>query len=167
MHIFYHSYNEKEIKYEVENDKLNFDLALRKFITEVQTKEVTSRIPQVKIENKKVTYEHSKDPLTVHVDDTIIYTIRVYNEGNIDGYASEITDDIPEYLEYLPDENTNVQYMWKMYDKDGNETTNVDEAVKVKTTYLSKDNGKDKLLKAFDGTTLNYQDVKIAFKVKI
>ena len=56
--------------------------------------------------------------------------------------------------------------MWKMYDKDGNETTNVDEAVKVKTTYLSKDNGKDKLLKAFDGTTLNYQDVKIAFKVK-
>ncbi len=160
------SYNEKEIKYEVENDKLNFDLALRKFITEVQTKEVTSRIPQVKIENKKVTYEHSKDPLTVHVDDTIIYTIRVYNEGNIDGYASEITDDIPEYLEYLPDENTNVQYMWKMYDKDGNETTNVDEAVKVKTTYLSKDNGKDKLLKAFDGTTLNYQDVKIAFKVK-
>lgn len=160
------SYNEKEIKYEVENDKLNFDLALRKFITEVQTKEVTSRIPQVKIENKKVTYEHSKDPLTVHVDDTIIYTIRVYNEGNIDGYASEITDDIPEYLEYLPDENTNVQYMWKMYDKDGNETTNADEAVKVKTTYLSKDNGKDKLLKAFDGTTLNYQDVKIAFKVK-
>ena len=160
------SYNEKEIKYEVENDKLNFDLALRKFITEVQTKEVTSRIPQVKIENKKVTYEHSKDPLTVHVDDTIIYTIRVYNEGNIDGYASEITDDIPEYLEYLPDENTNVQYMWKMYEKDGNETTNVDEAVKVKTTYLSKDNGKDKLLKAFDGTTLNYQDVKIAFKVK-
>ena len=160
------SYNEKEIKYEVENDKLNFDLALRKFITEVQTKEVTSRIPQVKIENKKVTYEHSKDPLTVHVDDKIIYTIRVYNEGNIDGYASEITDDIPEYLEYLPDENTNVQYMWKMYDKDGNETTNVDEAVKVKTTYLSKDNGKDKLLKAFDGTTLNYQDVKIAFKVK-
>ena len=160
------SYNEKEIKYEVENDKLNFDLALRKFITEVQTKEVTSRIPQVKIENKKVTYEHSKDPLTVHVDDTIIYTIRVYNEGNIDGYASEITDDIPEYLEYLPDENTNVQYMWKMYDKDGNETTNVDEAVKVKTTYLSKDNGTDKLLKAFDGTTLNYQDVKIAFKVK-
>lgn len=160
------SYNESAIKYEVENEKLNFDLALRKFITEVQGNEVTSRVPQVKIEDKKITYEHSKDPLTVHVDDTIIYTIRVFNEGNIDGYASEVTDDIPEYLEYLPDENTNVQYMWKMYDKDGNETTNVAEAVKVKTTYLSKENGTDKLLKAFDGTTVNYQDVKIAFKVK-
>ena len=160
------SYNETQIKYEVENTKLNFDLALRKFITEVQEKEITSREPQVKMEDGKITYEHSKDPLTVHVDDTIIYTIRVYNEGDIDGYASEITDDIPEYLEYLPDETTNVQYMWKMYDKDGKETTNIEEAVKVKTRYLSKDNGEDKLLKAFDGKILNYKDVKIAFKVK-
>lgn len=160
------SYNEEKIKYEVENNKLNFDLALRKFITEVQGKEVTSRVPQVNIENGKITYEHSKDPLTVHVDDTIIYTLRIFNEGNVDGYASEIEDDIPDYLEYLPDEETNVNYMWKMYDKDGNETTNPEEAVKVKTTYLSKDNGTDKLLKSFDGTNINYQDVKIAFKVK-
>ena len=143
-----------------------FDLALRKFITEVQGKEVTSRVPQVKIDNGKITYEHSKDPVTVHVDDTIIYTLRVFNEGNIDGYASEIEDDIPDYLEYLPDEETNVNYMWKMYDKDGNETTNPEEAVKIKTTYLSKENGTDKLLKAFDGTNVSYQDVKIAFKVK-
>ena len=160
------SYNEEKIKYEVENNKLNFDLALRKFITEVQGKELTPRVPQVKIDNGKITYEHSKDPLTVHVDDTIIYTLRIFNEGNIDGYASEIEDDIPDYLEYLPDEETNVNYMWKMYDKDGNETTNPEEAVKVKTTYLSKDNGTDKLLKAFDGKNINYQDVKIAFKVK-
>ena len=160
------SYNEEKIQYEVENAKLNFDLALRKFITEVEGKEVTSRVPQVKIDNGKVTYEHSKDPVTVHVDDTIIYTLRIFNEGNIDGYASEIEDDIPEYLEYLPDEETNIDYMWKMYDKDGKETTNPEEAVKVKTAYLSKDNGTDKLLKAFDGTNINYQDVKIAFKVK-
>ena len=56
--------------------------------------------------------------------------------------------------------------MWKMYDKDGNETTNAEEAEKVKTTYLSKENGEDKLLKAFDGTNVSYQDVKIAFKIK-
>ena len=160
------SYNEEQSKYEVENNKLHFDLALRKFITEEQGEEVTSRIPQVKIEDGKITYEHSKDPLIVHVEDVVIYTIRIYNEGNIAGYASEITDDIPEYLEFLPDENTNVEYMWKMYDENGNETTNVDEAVKVKTTYLSKENGEDKLLKAFDGTTLDYKDIKIAFRVK-
>ena len=160
------SYNEEQSKYEVENNKLHFDLALRKFITEEQGEEVTSRIPQVKIEDGKITYEHSKDPLIVHVEDVVIYTIRIYNEGNIAGYASEITDDIPEYLEFLPDENTNVEYMWKMYDENGNETTNIDEAVKVKTTYLSKENGEDKLLKAFDGTTLDYKDIKIAFRVK-
>ena len=44
-------------------------------------------------------------------------------KANIDGYAKEIEDDIPEYLEYLPEESTNVEYMWKMYDENGEETT--------------------------------------------
>ena len=117
-----------------------FDLALRKFITQVQDKEVTTRVPQVKIENGKISYEHSKEPLTVHVGDVIIYTLRIYNEGEISGYANEITDDIPEYLEYLPEDSTNTQYLWKMYDKEGNETEKVEEAVKVRTKYLSKEN---------------------------
>ena len=143
-----------------------FDLALRKFITEVQEKSITNRVPQPKMEDGKITYEHTKEPLTVHVGDTVIYTLRIYNEGEIDGYASEVSDDIPEYLEYLPKESTNVEYMWKMYDENGKETTNVQQASKVKTTYLSKDNSKDNLLKAFDGNTLYYKDIKIAFKVK-
>ena len=143
-----------------------FDLALRKFITEVQEKEVTDRVPQVKIENGVISYDHPKDPITLHVDDVVIYTLRIYNEGEISGYASEITDDIPEFLEFLPDENTNIEDMWKMYDENGNETTNVDEAVKIKTTYLSKENGENNLIKAFDGTTLDYKDIKIAFRVK-
>lgn len=143
-----------------------FDLALRKFITQVQDKEITTREPSFKDENGEIKYEHSKDALTVHVGDTVIYTLRIYNEGEISGYASEITDDIPEYLEYLPENSTNVEYMWKMYDKNGNETENVEEAVKVKTTYLSKENGEDNLINAFDGITLDYKDIKIAFKVK-
>ena len=143
-----------------------FDLALRKFITEVQEKSITNRVPQPKMEDGKITYEHTKEPLTVHVGDTVIYTLRIYNEGEIDGYASEVSDDIPEYLEYLPKESTNVEYMWKMYDENGEETTDVSKAVKLTTTYLSKENGKQNLLKAFDGNTLEYRDIKIAFKVK-
>ena len=160
------SYNEEKVSYEVENTKLNFDLALRKFITKVQDKDITTRIPQSKIDGGKITYDHTKDPVVVHVGDTVIYTIRVYNEGNIDGYAKEIEDNIPEYLEYLPEESTNVEYMWKMYDENGEETTDKSKAVSIRTSYLSKENGEDKLLKAFDGTTLNYKDVKVAFKVK-
>jgi len=143
-----------------------FDLALRKFITKIQEKEVTTRVPQVKIENGTISYEHSKDALTVHVGDVVTYTLRIYNEGEISGYASEITDDIPEYLEYLPEDSTNVEYMWKMYDENGNETESVEQAVKVKTKYLSKENGEKNLIKAFDGTTLDYKDIKISFKVK-
>lgn len=165
------SYNEKTPIYQVKNNKLNFDLALRKFITQVQDTEVTTRIPQVKYENGQISYEHTKEPLVVHVNDVVIYTLRIFNEGNIDGYASEITDDIPDYLEYLPENETNTKYLWKMYDKDGNETQDVSEAVKVKTTYLSKENEKtagENLLKAFDGNVANisYKDIKIAFKVK-
>ena len=143
-----------------------FDLALRKFITKVQENEVTTRVPQVKNENGVISYEHTKDPITLHVGDVVIYTLRIYNEGEIDGYASEITDDIPEYLEYLPEDSTNVEYMWKMYNENGEETENVKEAAKVKTQYLSKENGEDNLIKAFDGTTLDYKNIKIAFKVK-
>ena len=160
------SYNEEKVSYEVENTKLNFDLALRKFITKVQDKDITTRIPQPKIDGGKITYDHTKDPVVIHAGDTVIYTIRVYNEGNIDGYAKEIEDNIPEYLEYLPEESTNVEYMWKMYDENGEETTDKSKAVSIRTSYLSKENGEDKLLKAFDGTTLNYKDVKVAFKVK-
>ena len=165
------SYDEKKPVYEVKNNKLNFDLALRKFITKVQDIDVTTRIPQVKYENGQITYEHTKEPVVVHVNDVVIYTLRIFNEGNIDGYASEITDDIPDYLEYLPENETNTQYLWKMYDKDGNETQDVSKAEKVKTTYLSKDNEKtagENLLKAFDGNVENisYKDIKIAFKVK-
>jgi len=81
------------------------------------------------------------------------------------------TDDIPDYLEYLPENETNTKYLWKMYDKDGNETQDVSKAVKIKTTYLSKENEKtagENLLKAFDGNVANisYKDIKIAFKVK-
>ena len=144
----------------------DFDLALRKFITKVQEEEITTRVPEPNIENGQITYNHPKDALTVHVGDTIIYTLRIYNEGEISGYASEITDDIPEYLEYLPENETNVEYMWKMYNENGEETENVEEAVEVRTNYLSKENGEDNLIQACDGNTLYYKDIQIAFKVK-
>ena len=143
-----------------------FDLALKKFITKIQDKELTTREPKVKIENEKISYEDANEPVAIHVGDVITYTLRIYNEGEIDGYASVITDDFSEYLEYLPDDSTNVEYTWKMYDKNGNETEKVEEAVKVKTEYLSKENGEDNLIKAFDGETLSYKDVKIVLKVK-
>ena len=162
-----------------------FDLALRKFITAVNENEVTTRIPQVKYdkENNHITYEHTKEPVNVVTDNIVVYTIRVFNEGEIDGYASKVSDDMPKGLEYLPNNELNKEYRWVMYDSEGKETENVADAVKIPTDYLSKEQGEARmkanselkenpaLLKAFDGNKAidennpDYADVQVAFKV--
>ena len=162
-----------------------FDLALRKFITEVDGEAVTTRIPEVKYdsENNKITYEHTKDPVDVVTGDIVVYTIRVYNEGEADGYASVISDDIPDGLKYLPENELNKEYRWVMYDSEGNVTEDITKATKISTDYLSKEQGEARiaenttttqnpaLLEAFDksseisNTNPDYADVKVAFEV--
>lgn len=171
----------------IQNDKKDFDLALRKFITNVNNKEITSRIPKVTLtddfKSGKVTtaiYEHPKDPVDVCTGDIVTYTIRVYNEGGLSGYASKIMDDIPDGLEYLPSNEINTKYSWKMYTelfrsdvgtantisykgKKYIETQNASEADVIISDYL-----KDQLIKGYDANnmnTLDYRDVKVAFKV--
>ena len=153
---------------------VKFDLSLRKFITAVNNTEITSRIPQVDVTPIKdgssttAKYDHPKDPVLVSNGNIVTYTIRVFNEGEMDGYASEIKDDMPQGLKFLTDNKTNIEYRWKMLDKAGKETENLDEAVSIVTDYLSKEQEKTagaNLLKAFDGEKLDYRDVKVAFEV--
>ena len=142
-----------------------FDLALRKFITAVDDQAVTTRIPQLSIgEDGNIKYDHTKDPVEVENGDVVTYTIRIYNEGLIDGYATEVKDDIPDGLRFLPDNPVNREYRWQE-SEDGQSVT---------TDYLSKaqeENDGDNLIKAYDpdkGLTENnpdYRDVQIAFQV--
>ena len=90
------------------------------------------------------------------------------------GYATEITDDIPDGLRYLPENETNVEYRWVMYDEEGNVTENVEEAVEIRTDYLSKEQEEtegENLLQAFNPEepigeeNPDYRDIKIAFEV--
>ena len=165
----------KDVEYTLNNEKTTltilvpdvkkeFDLSLRKFITEVNGKELAeSREPKVDLsklisgESTTATYNHSKEPVDVNPTDIVTYTIRVYNEGEIDGYAAEVMDDIPEGLEFLPDHEINKEYKWVL-----NKETN-----SISTDYLSIKNGKDNLIKAFDASSkkLDYKDLKVAFKV--
>ena len=159
-----------------------FDLALRKFITGVNNTEITDREPQVDTskygtigeDGKEITsftYNHTKDPVRVCQNDIVIYTIRIYNEGTMSGYAEEIKDDVPEGLIFLPEHEINQQYRWKMYDANGNETQNAEEAAYIRSDYLSKANESvpgENLLQAYDPETMevpDYKDVKVAFKV--
>uniref|UniRef100_UPI003FED9133 Cys-Gln thioester bond-forming surface protein n=1 Tax=Candidatus Merdicola sp. TaxID=3085652 RepID=UPI003FED9133 len=142
-----------------------FDLALRKFITAVDDQEITTRIPSLSIgEDGNIKYDHTKDPVEVENGDVVTYTIRIYNEGLIDGYATEVKDDIPDGLKFLPDNPINREYRWQE-SEDGQSVT---------TDYLAKaqeENDGDNLIKAYDpekGLTENnpdYRDVKIAFQV--
>ena len=175
--------------------KTRFDLALRKFITGIQNEdkitEVKTREPKPNTEGLKngtssdAVYEHTKDPMLVVNGRIVIYTIRVYNEGDEDGYASIIKDDMPEGLEFLPQNQTNTDYGWKMLKEDGTETTKLEEAKSIVTDYLSKEKETERLSKlpptateqekdavssllvAYNKATdkLSYRDVKVAFKV--
>ena len=142
-----------------------FDLSLRKFITGRNDTTLTNREPQVDVthlaDGSETTaiYNHPKDPIEMQRGDIIIYTIRVYNEGSKDGYANEITDYLPEELEFLPDHEINQEYEWQV-SSDGRVVT---------TDYLSKakeTSSRQNLLHAFNGTTLDYKDVQIACRIK-
>lgn len=175
-----------------------FDLALRKFITKVEkvnednTREdrytkadYDARVPQIsqesyekliKGETTTLEYTHSKEPMNTVQTDIVTYTLRVYNEGNMAGYASVITDDIPEGVVFLPEDATNVKYGWKMFEelpegataKAGKEmvelninessevkkyveTDDVSKAKIIRTDYLSRENGAtENLIKVLD-----------------
>lgn len=157
-----------------------FDLALQKFITNVNNTAVTDREPVVtKNSDGTLKYVRKTDAVSVANNDVVTYTIRVYNEGEQAGYAKEISDDIPTGLVYLPDNETNKKYGWKLYDKNGQETTDINQAVSVKTDYLSKEKSEarkeNNLLNPYDKNAeisketgkLNpdYRDVQIAFKI--
>ena len=115
----------------------SFDLALRKFIIAVSPDAEISeneylkdkngnytRAPQVDTSKLNTTgtdgkiittatYNHPKDPVEVNKDDIVVYMLRVYNEGDIDGYATEIKDHLPPTLEFVEGE-FNDKYNWKV-----------------------------------------------------
>ena len=170
-------YTKKIDGYDITNthtptEKLDF--SLRKFITEINSVAVNpSRAPQVDVTNlangtsTTATYNHPKDAKTVNTGDVVTYTIRVYNEGEVDGYVSLIKDEIPEGLQYITNDATNTTYGWKMLDADGKETSDVSKAKYVTTDYLSKEKSEDNLIAKFNKETkqLSYKDVKVSFKV--
>ena len=166
------TYQEDDDDYEVLILKY-FDLALRKFITAVNEENITTRVPQITFdENGKIIYKHDKTPVQVTNGDLITYTIRVFNEGTLAGYAEEIADDIPEGLVFIPDNEINKEYKWKMYyyDEQNNlvETEDVTKATVIKTDYLSSADTNN-ILKEFNKNEMaepDYKDVKVTFKIE-
>ena len=90
-----------------------FDLALRKVITAINgnpnlitNEKTTSNLatrnvtvdPSTIASNGTATYNHRKDPVVVEKGDVITYSITIYNEGEMSGYATTIVDKLPNGL---------------------------------------------------------------------
>ena len=156
-----------------------FDLKLVKRIIDVNGNKVPERIQNVDITNlangteTTAKYDLDKNPVAVKKGDIVKYTLRVYNEGNIDGYASEITEDIPEGLEFVWSEKTEaeldadtsltkyekeaIKYNQSIWDIKSVNTSN-NRVELISTDYLAKGKGAEiatdgaNLIKAFDSS---------------
>ena len=130
-----------------------FDLSLRKFISSVNGNKLEgeeSREPVVNAsklvsgESTTAEYTHTKEAKVVNPKDVVEYTLRVYNEGDIDGYATMVMDDVPNGVEVVAPvydengkaDNLNAKYRWVMYkkyadckDEDYGDINNVDNNV--------------------------------------
>ena len=169
--------NDGVITVKVPNRPKQFDLKLIKRIVEVNGEKVPERLEGVDITglangtSTTADYKMNKTPVAVKQGDIVKYTLRVYNEGEIDGYASEISEDIPEGLEFLWSEKDGAeldsdttlsekekeairynQGIWSIKDFD----TETNRVEMISTDYLAKGKGEElitegaNLIKAFD-----------------
>ena len=145
-----------------------FDLSLRFFVSQVINKNGNvvnyNREPNVDVSTLKnggmdAIYKSSKSPVGIEIADSIVFTIRVYNEGQIDGYADEIVTHLPEELEYVNDE-FNSEYGWIIDKTDATQRT-------LKSEHLSMQKDEDNAIKGYDGgDKLNYKDIKLKLKLR-
>lgn len=194
--------NEKVSSTLVLEEEQLFDLKLIKRITAVNNQNVPERIEKIDASKlntfdtngKMITtadYQLNKEPVAVKKGDIVTYTFRIYNEGTIDGYAQEITEDVPEGLEFLWSEKEqddlasddtlteaekeaiefNQNYLWGRFVYDENR----EKIIQISSDYLSKENETTvggNLINAFgtnDGTKtendLSYKELAVKFKV--
>ena len=115
-------------------------------------------------EDGNIDYNHTKEPVEVENGNIVTYTLRIYNEGMMAGYASKVKDDVPDGLEFLPDNEINQEYRWVLSE----------DGTSIETDYLSKEKEQTEganLIKAFDpelgitDTNPDHRDLKIAFRV--
>ena len=150
-----------------EEEKPKFDLALRKFISKVDGVAPTvSREPVIDAQSKTLldstgtaAYHHTKDSLKVKVGSKIEYTLRVYNEGEVDGYAKEITDYLPQDLKFVKIADESAKEYTTTSTSEDNKIVlkyNGNTVIKAKSIDRILNNEKDNL----------YQEVKVICKVK-
>ena len=147
--------------------KRPFDLSLRKYITEINgsklegDKERTPKIDTselIKGEATTAKYVHPKNAVTVKKGDIVTYKIRVYNEGERNGYATKVTDYLPEGLGFLPEYTKN--NIWSIPKKVDETTGNEVLPEGTQLQVLVGENGLYKSQEDLNKTKIKLEDFK-------
>ena len=150
-----------------------FDLALRKYITKINNNDLTtlglaSRIPKISEAALKTgttaEYQHRKDPIKVEEGDIVTYQITVYNEGDKDGYANQIIDQLPTGLIYNPS-STVTSKDSKGADKNTYTVTYEASTNRVTFDIVNTEGNSAKDLKAYAAGNLDSETIEIKCKV--
>ena len=146
-----------------------FDLTLRQYVSKINGEEIKNRIPTIdtsKINTVDETtgesietaeYTQIKQPIAVRRGDIITFTIRVYNEGQLDGYATKISEYLPEGLGYLLDYKENTNNLWRIVN-DGNVSTM--PLVGTEGLYETEDAIKNLRAKDFESAIKEYKSLE-------
>lgn len=140
-----------------------YDFALRMYITDIERYDGTSdydfsnRKPKISDysftlnRNTTIAKNHSKTEVSVNKDDIISMKVRVYNEGNITGRASEVNLFLPEGITLTTsEENSTWRYQGKLdngYSKYINMSLNQTD------------------IKAYEDKNIDYKDLDVECKV--
>ncbi len=157
-----------------EDNKIEYDLAIKKFVSAIDGVETIDREPDVKIEEveeneekvKKIVYEQNNDIEQAANEQEVEYTLRTYNESATNGVGRRIVEYIPDGLVYLPENETNKEFEWKMY-KEDEEGDLIEANEASETTVVISDYLIDKEIEGFniEEEKPKYADIKVVFQI--
>lgn len=145
-----------------------YDLSMKKFVSEIDGVKTLDREPKINItEEGKIEYIQNEEMEKASNEQEVTYTLRMYNESNVTGKGKRIIEYIPDGLVYLPENEKNIEYGWKLFKQDAEgdliETQEINE-----TTVLVSDYLVDKEIDGFDiekNEEPSHLDIKIVFEI--
>lgn len=140
---------------------------MQKYLYSIDEEKLTNKEIVAKNIEGKIEYTKNNEICKVANNQKLVFTLRIFNEGEKQTLGRDVYEYIPEGLEFITDSTINKENEWKMYkqDKAGNlvEVENIKDATVLKTDKLRNEQ--------IDGFDINnnelpkYKDIQIEFKV--
>ena len=135
----------------LERKPKTYDFAIKKFASSIDGEDTSRNVTVDLNENNEIVYNEKRPEKSVKDEQKVVYTLRIFNEGNQDLKGEKVIDEIPAGLKYLSESEINKQYGWQI---------NGDN---IETSYLT-----DKTIKGCNLSRKEipqYTDIKVEFEV--